>query len=440
MRPRRRIAFEKRIVLTSLTALALLVITLIILLVAMHASMRTVLTVAFAVAAAVFIGTYVLYERLVYPLRTLTNLIAAIREEDYSLRARDLHRDDVIGEAMRELDVLRDAIEQRKLEAIEATALLRAVLAEIDAAIFTFDPSQRLRLVNRAGERLLGRPSMRLIGETAETLGLADLIAEDAPPMVERRFANSAGRWSIRQSVFRENGEPHRLLFIADISRALREEEVLAWQRLVRVLSHELNNSLAPIQSIAESTARLVAREPLPDDWRDDASGGLRVIAARAESLTRFMRGYAQLAKVPQPKKHAFDLGGVIRRVASLEKRMTAHVIEGPKLTVDADEDQIEQLLINVLKNAVDASLETGGGVRIEWRARANAAIVEVLDEGAGLTSTANLFVPFFTTKPSGSGVGLVLVQQIADAHGATFTLENRRDRQGCVATLTLPV
>jgi two-component system, NtrC family, nitrogen regulation sensor histidine kinase NtrY len=438
MKPRRRrLPFETRIVVTALIAVVPLLVALRVMLIASHASMKAAGTVAFIGVASIFIATYVLHERLVYPLRTLTNLISALREEDYTLRPRDLDRGDVLGEALIELDALRDTIEQRKLEAIEATALLRAVLAEIDAAIFTFDPEQRLRLVNRAGERLLGRPSMRLIGHTAAEIGLGELMAPTTTSEVAGQPERSSyvfdQRWSVRRSTFREGGLPHTLLFLADISRALREEEAEAWRRIVRVLSHELNNSLAPIQSIADSTARLVAREPLPHDWRDDTTSGLRVISSRAESLTRFMRGYAQLARLPQPSKKPVDLGALVKRIAALETRMPVTIDEGPHVVVEADEDQLEQLLINVLKNAVDASLETGGGVRIEWRG----AAIRVFDEGPGLAATANLFVPFFTTKPSGSGIGLVLVRQIADAHGATFTLENRRDRRGCVATLT---
>lgn len=427
MKPRRRLPYETRIIVTALVAVVPLLIALLVLLVASHATLKAIGTVVFVGVVSIFIATYVLHERLVYPLRTLSNLISALREEDYTLRPRDLDRDDVLGEAMIELDALRDTIEQRKLEAIEATALLRAVLAEIDAAIFTFDPEQRVRLVNRAGERLLDRPSMRLIGRTATEIGLGELMTDDAPAVFQQR-------WSVRRSTFREGGLPHTLLFLADISRALREEEAEAWRRIVRVLSHELNNSLAPIQSIADSTARLVARDPLPDDWRDDATSGMRVISARAESLTRFMRGYAQLARLPQPRKKPVDLGALVKRVAALETRLPVVVDEGPRAVIDADEDQLEQLLINVLKNAVDASLETGGSVRIECLG----SVIKVFDEGPGVAATSNLFVPFFTTKPNGSGIGLVLVRQIADAHGASFTLENRRNGLGCVATLTL--
>jgi nitrogen fixation/metabolism regulation signal transduction histidine kinase len=434
----RRLRFEARIVLTALAALVPMLTAALVLLYTSHATLKAIGTVLFFAAVSLFIATYLLHERLVYPLRTLTNLISALREEDYTLRPRELDTGDVLGEVMQELDALRQTIEERKLEAVEATALLRAVLANIDAAIFAFDPEQRLRIVNRAGERLLGRPSARLLGARAEDIGLGDLL--DGAETVDRRFPGGNGRWSVRRSTFREKGLPHRLLFISDISRALREEEAQAWQRIVRVLSHELNNSLAPIQSIAESTARLVANDPLPDDWRADAASGLRVISSRAEGLTRFMRAYAQLAKLPSPRKTPVPLAPLLQRVAALDTRVPVVVAPSPPLTIEADADQLEQLLINLVRNAVDASLETRGSVRVECHARGANVIIEVFDEGLGLAATANLFVPFFTTKPSGSGIGLVLSRQIADAHGGTLTLENRTDGRGCVATVTLPV
>jgi len=439
MKRKQRLRFEARIVATAFAALVPMLVAAIALAFAYGAPAKVKGTVIFFAAISIFIATYLLHDRLVYPLRTLTNLVSALREEDYSLRPREVSSGDVLGEVMQELDALRQTIEERKLEAVEATALLRAVLAEIDAAIFAFDPDQRLQLVNRAGERLLARPALRLLGQTAMEIGLGELAAQDGPQTVDRKFPGGAGRWSVRRSTFREKGRPHRLLFIADISRALREEEAQAWQRIVRVLSHELNNSLAPIQSIAESTARLVAREPLPHDWRSDAASGLKVISGRAEGLTRFMRAYAQLARLPQPKKVPVDLGALIRRVAALETRMPVGVGEGPPIVIDADPDQLEQLLINLIKNAVEASLDGGGAVRVAWHVRAQSVVVEVLDEGPGLAATANLFVPFFTTKPAGSGIGLVLSRQIADVHGGSLTLENRADVRGCLATVTLP-
>jgi len=426
--------FERRVVLTGLIAIAPVALCALILLFAGDFSTRAHWTVLFFVAIGIFIATYVLHEQVTFPLRTLSNLITALREEDYSLRARKPSRDDALGDVLTELNALAEIMESRKLEAVEAAALLRAVLAEIDAAIFAFDANGNLQLVNRAGEKLLDAPAPRLHGRTAGELGLGDLIADDAPHTVDRRFPGATGRWNLRLSSFRERGVPHRLLVVADISRALREEEAEAWRRIVRVLGHELNNSLAPIKSIATSVERLITSEKLEDDWRDDVVRGMSVIGSRTEALTRFTRAYAQLARLPEPRKRVVRIDEVVRRVVALETRARV-ATSGPELTVHADEDQLEQALINLVKNAADLS----AAVAIRWRANGDGAMIAIEDEGPGISGTDNLFVPFFTTKPTGTGVGLVLSRQIAEAHGGTLTLTNRRDGRGAVATLMLP-
>ncbi|PYS94818.1 MAG: PAS domain-containing sensor histidine kinase, partial [Acidobacteria bacterium] len=328
----------------------------------------------------------------------------------------------------REINALGETMREHRVGALEATALLRTVMSEIDVAVFAFDPERRLRLVNRAGERLLSLPSERALLRTAEELGLEDCL----------RVRDGGATNTL--SSFRERGVPHQLLVIADLSQPLREEELKAWQRIVRVLGHELNNSLAPIKSIAGSLASLLAREPLPADWREDVRSGLDVVTARAVSLSRFMESYARLARLPQPRLAPVELGPLVRRVAGLETRVRVEVAAGAEQTVSADADQLEQLLINLVRNAADASLVTNGSVRVGWRAHGGQVEIWVEDEGLGLANTANLFVPFFTTKPGGSGIGLVLSRQIAEAHGGTLTLENRARGRGCEARLRLPL
>jgi nitrogen fixation/metabolism regulation signal transduction histidine kinase len=379
--------------------------------------------------------------RVVASLRTLSNLLAALREGDYSFRARTSGRsDDALAEVMREVNAFSETLREQRLVALESTALLRGVMEEIDVAVFAFDASERLRLVNRAGEALLARSADALIGRDASELGLGDLIAGEAASTRSIAFPGRTGRWGIRRSAFRQKGLPHTLLVLLDLSRSLREEELRAWQRLVRVLGHELNNSLAPIRSIAGSLETLLDREPPPDDWRDDMGRGLAVIASRAESLGRFMEAYARLARLPQPAPRRVDVRALVEHAAGLETRLPVAIEESRDVTIDVDPDQIEQLLINVIRNAVDAASETGGAVTIGWRATAGELELRVEDEGPGLSNTANLFVPFFTTKPSGSGIGLVLSRQIAEAHGGTFTLENRAGARGCTARLLLPL
>ena len=422
--------YEKRIVLTSLLAIAPVAIAALLLVFTGDFSAKVKWTVAVCIGASAFIASYILHEQLVFPLLTISNIITALREEDYSLRARNARRDDALGEVMIEVNALAELMESRKLEAVEAAALLRAVLSQIDAAIFAFDASGTLQLVNRAGERLLNIPRERLLGRTAAELGLSELLADDGPTTIDR----GTTRWDVHRSSFRERGSPHRLLVLADITRALREEELDAWRRIVRVLGHELNNSLAPIKSIATSLEQLIARDDLPDDWRDDVTSGVRVIGARAEALTRFTRAYAQLARLPEPRRREVKIDALARRVAALEKRVPLQ-LDGPAVVINADEDQLEQLLINLVKNAADAARSE---VAIRWSTN-GALTLRVEDDGPGVSGTTNLFVPFFTTKPSGNGIGLFLSRQIAEAHGGTLTLEDRADANGAVAVLSLP-
>ncbi len=397
-------------------------------------------TLSVLIACFWFGFAFALRERVVRHLQTLSNLLAALREEDYSIRARGARSDDALGEVMLEVNALGETLREQRLGALEASALLRTVMAEIDVAIFAFDPDDRLQLVNRAGERLLAQSAERLIGRRADEIGLSVCLHDEGTSARQIVFPGGAGRWGVRRTIFRERGVPHQLLVLSDLSRALREEERAAWQRLVRVLGHELNNSLAPISSIAGSLESLLAREPRPVDWREDMVRGLTVIGSRSAALSRFMGAYARLARLPPPQFARLDVGALARRVVGLETRLAVKLCAGPETFVQADGDQLEQLLINLLRNAVDAALETGGGVCVSWAKTGAQLHVLVEDDGPGILNAANLFVPFFTTKQNGTGLGLVLCRQIAEAHGGTLTLENRSARAGCVARLRLPL
>jgi nitrogen fixation/metabolism regulation signal transduction histidine kinase len=378
--------------------------------------------------------------RVTGPLRTLANLLEALREGDFSIRGRVGDPREPLGEVMQQVNAIAATLRDQRLGALEATALLRKVMEEIEVAVFAFDPQQTLRLVNRAGERLLAQPAERLLARDATSLELAEYLAGDAAQTIQKSFPGGAGRWGISRSVFREGGVPHQMLVVTDLTRPLREEELQAWQRLVRVLGHELNNSLTPIRSIAQSLEHIVKLNPRPDDWEEDMTRGLNVIANRSEALSRFMSAYARLAKLPPPKLRAVEVNALLRQATRLETRMQVYFEECPAVTIQGDADQLEQVLINLIRNGVDAALETGGRVFVRHDHTAAAVEIVVRDEGPGLSNTANLFVPFFTTKRGGSGIGLVLSRQIAEAHGGTLSLRNASDGQGCEAVLLLPV
>ncbi len=388
--------------------------------------------------------TLSLRDRVVRPLQTLANMLAALREGDFSMRARVRVDDarDPLSLVHLEVNQLEDILRHQRLGAVEATELMRKVLEEVDLAIFAFDEEKKLRLVNRAGVRLLGQPAERVVGRSADELRLADLLTGPVPRTLELAHPGGTGRWEVRRSRVRQEGLPLELLVLSDLSRALREEERRMWKRIIRVLSHEINNSLAPIKSISGSLATLVERRPPPADFEQDMEKGLSVIQTRAEALGRFMSTYATLARLPQPELAAVDVPELVRRVAMLETRLPIEVRAGPDLVVRADRDQLEQALINLIRNAVDATLEMGegGAVAVGWELLDGALQLLVDDEGPGLSDNANLFVPFYTTKPGGSGIGLVLSRQIVEGHGGRLELEDRGERRGARARMVLPL
>lgn len=450
---RRRAPFERRVTRFSIL-LAIPGLTVSGILIWLQAwSLESKLILLGAELFACFLIGISLHDHVVHPLQTLANVVGALRDQDYSFRARLAVPNDALGELSLEVNALADLLAQHRTGAIEAAALLQRVVEEVDIPIFAFDPVSKLRIVNSAGEKVLQQSSSQLLGKTAAQLNLAKALSCENDTLVQLDFGSNA-RWLVRRSSFRQQGVPHTLVVLSDVSRALREEERRAWQRLIRVMGHELNNSLAPIKSIAGSlNARLSATE-LGAPEREDFERGLSIIESRAASLNRFLQAYRQLAQMPAPVLRGCQLSELAKRVAALETRVPVAVLAGPEVTLNADADQIEQMLINLLRNAAEAVLQSrsqgtssngksarpDAQVELTWRIDEADVVLTIEDSGPGLMNPSNVFVPFYTTKPSGSGIGLVLSRQIAEAHGGSLQLSNRVQHQGCRVTVRLPL
>ncbi len=443
---KRRRLYERRIRFLSL----LLVTPGIAVALALIFAQSWPLTTKWLVVTALIVSTLIfeaaLHSHVIRPLQTLTNVISSLREEDFSFRARGAVPDDALGELAIEVNALADALAAQKTRAVEATELLKRVVEEIQSPLFAFDPNGRVQLVNTAGTRLLQHPREEILGKTSEEIGLEAFMApETAETSVSPLFPNA--RWLIRRSVYREKGVPHSLILLSDVSVALRAEERSAWQRLIRVLGHELNNSLTPIKSIAGTLLARVKRLPAADEERVDFEKGLGIIEARAASLNRFLQSYRQIAQMPGPKIQQTRIPSLIERAAGLETRVRVYVEPGPDVMISADPDQLEQVLINIIRNAAEAVLQAQNFpqgeepmVYVRWVRNSHNLLIQVVDNGPGLLNPQNAFVPFYTTKETGSGIGLVLCRQIVESHGGNIELMNRPDASGCIATIAIPL
>jgi len=417
-----------------------------------------------SLAVAWMFAVSMMLEQIVRPLQTLANVVAALREDDYSFRARGGRRNDAMGDLALEINALAGMLQVQRLGAMEAMALVERVMKSMQSPVLAFDPDGRLKLLNAAAERAFNlraqnAPPPGDSKSSGNKLDLDRLLRAEDNDLLSVSNTQQSARWVVKRTSFRLRGVPHALFVLSDVSEALREEERLAWERLIRVLGHEINNSLTPIKSIAGS---LRSRLSIARDFQDedeDFARGLEVIEDRAESLNRFLQAYRELMGLPAPTLEPIALATLAKRVAKLETRLNVVVTGTRDVTLLADADQLTQALINLVRNAAEASLSADAAamraarhagspvleqeepsVEITWEVEHNEIAVSILDNGPGLTNADNLFVPFYTTKPGGTGIGLVLAQQIALAHSGSVQLINRTGGVGCKACLRLPI
>ena len=439
----RRLSYDRRLRLL-LTALLLPTVLLGVALVFALTSSRSAAAITAGLLALVAaLVAAAIHETLTRPLQTLSNVVAALREDDFSFRARGARRNDSLGDLALEINALAATLQLQRTVAHDALSLAEQVMQSIQSPVLAFTPEATLRLLNPAAERTFSLPRASSLGRTAEDLHLTGLLAAPDqhlllpdPPTADMRPGSP--RWSVRRSSFRLHGVPHTLFLLTDVALALQQEERFAWQRLIRVLSHEINNSLTPIQSIAGSLRTSTPAEP-------DLHRGLHVIEESAASLHRFLATYQRLAHLPPPTLRPVSLEPLLNRVAALEIRLPITLRRGPPVLLLADPDQLQQLLINLIANAVEAALTPSDPARpptveLSWSTTAAELLLHIQDSGPGLANPANVFVPFYTTKPTGSGIGLVLAQQIAIAHHGSIELQSLTDPSGCEVQLRLPL
>ncbi|SEW25194.1 ATP-binding protein [Luteibacter sp. 329MFSha] len=375
--------------------------------------------------------------RMLGTLTTVSDLLAAMSEGDLGIRGRIRPGYDPLQQLVRDVNRLGDELRDGRRKRTEASRFLGKTLIALQDPIFVVDDQNRLRLINPAGRRLIGAERTSVVGRDLSSLALGEALEAPDNAVISGRFPGGHGRWAIRRASWRSNGRDHRLIMLRDLSVTLGEEERRAWQRLIRVLSHELNNSLGPIGSLAGSLASLLGPEL---DAAEEMRLGLEAIGRRADSLGRFLSGYGKLARLPPLRPSIFRLDLSLLRLAVLERRLRI-VVEGTApVTIHGDEDQLAQAFINLLRNAVEAALPLGGGVRLDWSADERFVCVVIEDDGPGLPDSDALFVPFFTTKAEGSGIGLSLVRLIVESHAGSVDLVPRRDGRGAIASVRLPL
>lgn len=372
-------------------------------------------------------------------LLTLSNLTGSIADGDYSMRGTVIDENDKLCQVFSELNQLADSLKNHRYQNLEQSGLIENILESIDIAVLAFDNDGRLTQVNQAANRLFDSDSLLQKGHTSYSLDLAGFIETPQSNIIERQFPGQTGYWQIQLNRFRQDGQPRDLLLISNVSKAFKAQERHSWQQLLRVLGHELNNSLTPIHSMSDSLLTLLSSDNRPPDWQQDIERGITVINKRTQAIAKFMQDFSKLAKLPEPSTRLTDFKTILIRCCQLLGPEHFDIKTDQPIEIVIDPDQIEQLLINLLKNAIEAS-DNANKIEVNWFIENEFLQCEIIDSGSGIANFDNLFVPFFSTKQSGSGIGLVLSRQIAEAHEGALDLHNRAQTKGCVARLMLPL
>lgn len=440
----KKLSFESRLTWLSLSASVPLLLLLIFTMIYADISVYLILLTVFLGLILVIISNALIHQKSAYQFRSLSNLLDAMTKGDYAMRIRQEEKDSALNELVTSINGLAQHLSNQRIQSIENQLLLNTVIEHIDVAIVSLDADCAYQTLNPAAENLLLSHNAEQRNIVKQQVLALSSIKPGRSSVMDLHFAHQNGRFNIHSEQYRSSGQQHQLIFITDVSHILRKEEEKAWKNLVRVLSHEINNSLTPIASISQTLEKISKKSSNLSEHSDDLQAGLQLIAERSRALRDFVNSYRELNQLPLPDKKPTDLLQMSNKLVQLFGEKKLLVKNKDKLIISGDPIQIEQVLINLIKNGIEACklLSKDEPVaRIELRWLKNTKWIDILisDNGNGIKNVDNLFVPFYTTKAKGSGIGLALSRQIIEAHSGKLLLANRTDQSGCVATIRLP-
>jgi len=429
-------SFEKRILTTILWAILPSYFLALFLLWHIDTSFYLQSLVTIFLSAIVGFSFHLFYYDIKDQFISLANLVEALNVGDFSLRGKAEVGQSGHSDLIRQINKLADSLTTARYDFKESQLLLAKVIKQIKVAIIACNEQGKITMVNPETELLLGLNESKLSHKTLADVNLAQVTQLKSNSIEKLTLGSRTARWHIFKDGFRDQGQQHTLYIFSDLDLLLSQQEQEAWKNLVRVLSHEINNSLAPIISLASTLDKLTARSDIELDDKEDIQSGLKIIQDRATSLKHFLAGYRVLTHLPQPKRKLVNVVPVIEQVVSLLKYPVTVTLP-PQLTLSIDVAQFEQCLINLLKNAYEAS---GKESEIDLRLinKAGSVALYILDKGPGIQNLDNVFVPLFTTKAQGTGIGLSLCKQIIEGHQGQLHLSNRAEG-GCQVEIVLP-
>ncbi|CAM3699627.1 Sensor protein FixL [Vibrio aerogenes CECT 7868] len=424
---------------TRLLLMAALPPTLILLITLWFVGASGYLIALTALTLMLFTGYCALTARhqLDYHLTTILNLVESLNQQEFSLRGKLSGQNDTMDTLLAQINQLSETMQHQSLALNQHQYLINTILRNVDVAVLAVNASQQIAFANDGAAALYQMTPDQLQHQSAAALNLLPLINGQNRQVTEWHFPAGQHRYQIIYDHYFELGQQHTLLFITDVSDMLRGETHKAWKNLLRVLSHEINNTLTPVASLSQTLRQLLPETK--DDALREVDHGLAMIEERAGNLKQFINSYRQLTQLPEPKLTQTRIDSLIRSVLPLFTDRPITLLTETPIEIQVDPAQLQQLLINTLKNADEAMADKQQPIEINWQQQPGSTTLIITDRGTGITNPDNLFVPFYSTKSGGSGIGLMLCRQIAQNHGGDYTLRDRRDSPGCMATLTLP-